>query len=59
MRLQISLPQEMWEKVRQLAELERRPPRNQIEHFIVEAVKRRPAEAAKPSDTPLAEVVHA
>ena len=41
MRLQISLPMETWEQVKKLADDERRPPRYQIEHLVIEALRAR------------------
>jgi hypothetical protein len=39
MRLQISLPRETWEQVIELAQEDRRSPRQQIEYLVIRAVK--------------------
>jgi predicted transcriptional regulator len=46
MRLQISLPTETWERVKELADAERRPPKYQVEHLIIEALRTRQEEQA-------------
>jgi hypothetical protein len=38
-RLQISLPPETWEAVKEMARAARRPPRQQIEYLVIRAVK--------------------
>ena len=39
MRVQISLPTETWEQVIELAQGDRRSPRQQIEYLVIRAVK--------------------
>jgi hypothetical protein len=41
MRLQINIPEEAWERVKKLATSECRPPRYQLEHLILEALRTR------------------
>jgi hypothetical protein len=44
MKLQISLPPEAWQQVIQLADAERRPPRYQVGHLVIEALRARKAD---------------
>jgi hypothetical protein len=39
MKLQISLPPDTWEQVKELAQGDRRSPRQQIEYLVIRAVK--------------------
>ena len=47
MRLQISLPPDTWEQVLEIAQEDRRSPRQQIEYLIIRAVKSGAEEAVK------------
>jgi hypothetical protein len=47
MRLQISLPRETWEQVIELAQEDRRSPRQQIEYLVIRAVKNCAEEAPR------------
>jgi hypothetical protein len=40
-RLYIEIPKDTWEKVKELADAERRPPRYQVEHLVIEALRAR------------------
>lgn len=46
MKLQISLPTETWNQIIELADEERRPPKYQIEHLVIEALRARRADTA-------------
>jgi hypothetical protein len=39
MRIQISLPPETWEAVKEMARTDRRPPRQQVEYLVIQATK--------------------
>jgi hypothetical protein len=40
-RLYIKIPRDTWEQVKKLADAERRPPRYQVEHLVIQALQER------------------
>jgi hypothetical protein len=53
MRLQIILPTETWEQIKELADAERRPPRYQVEHLVIETLRARKADQIVPEEEPV------
>ena len=45
-RLYIEIPRDTWEQVKKLADAERRPPRYQVEHLVIEALRARKGDQA-------------
>jgi hypothetical protein len=45
-RLYIEIPRDTWEQVKKLADAERRPPRYQVEHLVIKALRARKGDQA-------------
>ncbi len=52
MRVQVSIPTELWERVQFIAREEHRAPKNQVERFVWEGIQsREKREAPPPKET--------